>query len=167
MSNIQLDPPSIGGRGPKGLSQLMLGMGVGTMMALFFGIVAIWVAYTSMRIDVKTGQQAVLIRRTGLNLNAGQELAPPPENGQYFKGIQTGGANNGVLTEGRYFYNPLYWDWEIKEQMVIPEGDLGIRISLVGEPLPVGAVLAAEGQKGIRRSAPSRAISLQLVCGTN
>jgi regulator of protease activity HflC (stomatin/prohibitin superfamily) len=151
MSNIQLDPPAYGGRGPKGLSQLMLGMGVGTMMALFFGIVAVWVAYTSMRIDVRTGEQAVLIRRTGTDLKPGQELAPPPENGQYFKGVQSGGPNNGVLTEGRYFYNPLFWDWEIKEQMVIPEGELGIRISLVGEPLPQGAVLAAEGEKGIRR----------------
>ena len=151
MSNLELEPPSPGRKGPKGLSQLLLGMGVGTTMALFFGIIGMWVAYTSMRIDVKTGQQAVLIRRTGIDLKPDQELAPPPENGQYFKGVQTGGTNNGVLTEGRYFYNPLYWDWEIKEQTVIPEGMLGIRISLVGKPLPQGQVLAVEGQKGIRR----------------
>lgn len=151
MNSLELEPPGKRGPGPRRLSQLLLGMGVGTMMAFFFGIVAIWIAYTSMRIDVRTGQQAVLVRKTGIDLLPGQELAPPPENGRYYKGVQSGGPGNGVLTEGRYFYNPLYWDWEIKEQMVIPEGMLGIRISLVGDPLPPGAVLAGEGQKGIRR----------------
>ena len=41
------------------------------------------------------------------------ELAPAPKNGAYSKGVQAGGPNNGVLTEGRYFYNPFYWSWEV------------------------------------------------------
>ena len=48
----------------------------------------------------------------------------------YYKGVQTGGPNNGVLTEGRYFYNPYFWSWEISPQFVVPGDKIGIRIAL-------------------------------------
>ena len=148
--SIELPSPDRGRR-PKGFSQILLGMGLSTGLAILFGIIGLVIAYNKLRLDVPTGKQAVLIRKTGLDLQPDQELAPPPENGQYFKGVQAGGVNNGVLTEGRYFFNPLEWGWEVKEQMIIPEGQLGVRVSLVGEDLPVGQVLAEDGQKGIRR----------------
>ena len=79
------------------------------------------------------------------------ELAPPPRDGKYYyKGVQTS-PNKGVLTEGRYFYNPFYWDWEIGPQFVVTDGKIGVRVSLQGDDLPPGRVLAEPGQKGILR----------------
>ena len=106
--------------------------------------------YNSCKVEVGTGQQAVLIRKVGIDLDPEMELAPAPKDGKYYyKGVQTGGPNNGVLTEGRYFYNPFYWDWEITPQFVVPDGKIGIRIALSGEDLPAGQILAEQGQKGI------------------
>jgi regulator of protease activity HflC (stomatin/prohibitin superfamily) len=111
---------------------------------------AYW-AYNACKVEVDTGKQAVLIRRVGLDLGRDQELAPAPREGRYYKGVQTDGPNGGVLTEGRYFYNPYYWSWEISDQCVIPSGKIGVRIALDGEDQPAGAILADPGQKGILR----------------
>ncbi len=111
--------------------------------------VILW-AYNACRIEVDTGQQAVLIRKVGLDLPRDQELAPPRKDGStYYKGVQTEGAYGGVLTEGRYFYNPFFWDWEISKQFEVPSGKLAVRIALDGADLPAGQILAQEGQKGI------------------
>jgi regulator of protease activity HflC (stomatin/prohibitin superfamily) len=110
------------------------------------------VAYNACKIEVGTGEQLVLIRRVGLDLERDMELAPAPKDGKsYYKGVQAYGPNNGVLLEGRYFYNPFYWSWEIMPQFVVPNDKIGIRIALSGDDLPIGQVLAEEGQKGITR----------------
>ena len=110
---------------------------------------ALW-TYNACRIEVDTGEQAVLIRRVGLDLPRDQELAPPRKDGSsYYKGVQTEGDHGGVLTEGRYFYNPIYWDWRISKQFEVPNGKIGIRIAMAGDELPQGQVLAGAGQKGI------------------
>lgn len=122
---------------------------------LGFGLVALGgvvIGYNACKIEVETGQQAVLIRKTGLDLEPDMELAPPPSKEQgYYKGVQAGGPNNGVLTEGRYFYNPYFWEWEISPQFVVPDGRIGIRVALSGTDLEPGQVLAEPGQKGILR----------------
>ncbi len=125
-------------------------MAVGGLFLLGLGLsIAI---YNACKIDVGTGQQVVLIRREGLELEPDMELAPPPKDGRdYYKGVQSGGPNNGVLTEGRYFYNPYYWSWEISPQFVVPGDKIGIRVALSGDDLPAGQVLAQPGQKGILR----------------
>ncbi len=106
--------------------------------------------YESCKIEVGTGQQVVLIRKVGLDLERDMELAPPRKRGgEYYKGVQTEGPYRGVLTEGRYFYNPFFWTWEISPQFVVPNDKIGIRIALDGEELGAGQVLAKEGQKGI------------------
>jgi regulator of protease activity HflC (stomatin/prohibitin superfamily) len=111
---------------------------------------AVMWAYNACRIEVDTGQQAVLIRKVGLDLPRDQELAPPRKDGSsYYKGVQIEGAYGGVLTEGRYFYNPFFWDWEISKQFEVPNGKIGIRIALDGSDLPQGQILAEPGQKGI------------------
>ncbi|GAC1465919.1 MAG: SPFH domain-containing protein [Isosphaeraceae bacterium] len=126
-------------------SSALIGIGLVTL-----GIVV--TTYNSCKIEVQTGEQAVLIRREGLDLEPEMELAPPPRDGRtYYKGVQTGGRNQGVLTEGRYFYNPFYWDWEITKQFEVADGKIGIRVALNGEDLPAGQVLAEPGQKGILR----------------
>jgi len=120
--------------------------------ALLVPPLAALAAYNSCKIEVGTGKQAVLIRRVGLDLGRDQELAPARREGKhYYKGVQTEGPYGGVLTEGRYFYNPFYWAWEITDQFVIPSGKIGIRIALDGDDLPSGVILAEPGQKGILR----------------
>ncbi len=122
-------------------------------MAALAGVpLAALIAYNSSKIEVDTGKQAVLIRKVGIDLQAGMELAPPRRgDGAYYKGVQTEGTFGGVLTEGRYFYNPFYWGWEVDDQFVVPGGKIGIRIALDGDDLPAGDILAAPGQKGILR----------------
>lgn len=123
------------------------GMGIGLAIVL----ASIALVYNMCKIDVGTGMQVVLIRKTGLDLKPEMELAPPPENNRFYKGIQSGGPNNGVLTEGRYFYNPYFWDWEITKQFEVPDGKIGVKVALAGTDLPAGHVLAEPGEKGILR----------------
>ena len=69
-----------------------------------------WAPTTPARSRSDTGKQAVLIRRVGLDLAARPGAGPAPQGRPaYYKGVQTEGAYGGVLTEGRYFYNPFYW----------------------------------------------------------
>jgi regulator of protease activity HflC (stomatin/prohibitin superfamily) len=136
----RLPPP----RRPRGV------MALGGLLLLGLGLVL--AVYNSSKIDVGTGQQAVLIRREGLELESDMELAPSPKDGRaYYKGVQSGGPHGGVLTEGRYFYNPYYWTWEITPQFVVPGDKIGIRIALSGDDLPAGQIMAEPGQKGILR----------------
>lgn len=67
------------------------------------------------RIEPEAGEIAVLIRKTGQNLKAGQVIAI--EKGQ--KGIQL-----EVLSEGRYFKNPYTWSWKIRRILDVPAGKL-------------------------------------------
>lgn len=137
---------------PRPPRALMLGA-AGALAVPIVVVIAGVIAYNSCVLEVPSGSQAVLIRKTGLDLPPDAEIAPPPGKDGYYKGVQP-----GVLTEGRYFYNPFYWDWEIRPQFEVENGKLGVRVALVGDDLPIGQVLAEEGQKGIRRDVlrPSR-----------
>ena len=91
---------------------------------VFFGVLAvvsIWTIYTSFRIDVGSGEIAILIRKTGMDLKNGEEIAPTAD----YKGVQ-----RAVLTEGRYFYNPYSWSWQVIAQQEIEPGKMGVKISL-------------------------------------
>ncbi|MGE0755631.1 MAG: SPFH domain-containing protein [Pirellulaceae bacterium] len=113
------------------------GFGMLIVVAAIGGVIA----YGMCRIEVPTGYMAVLTKKTGKDLTNGDEIAPSAE----YKGVQ-----KEVLTEGRYFYNPWHWDWEVVPQVEIPQGKLGVRIRLYGEELPFGSIIAAgEDQKGI------------------
>src|SRR3954447_8808290 len=100
-------------------------------VGLGFAAIAVVAMYELCKVEVGTGQQAVLIRRVGLELEPQMELAPARKGGRlYYKSVQTEGPNRGVLTEGRYFYNPLYWSWEIGPQFIIPDNKIGVRVAL-------------------------------------
>lgn len=144
--------PVIGPGGPAGRRP-----GRGFRFLALFGLACvvlgtISVVYHACKIEVGTGEQAVLIRLAGLDLEPEMELAPPRKDGKsYYKGVQTEGPNGGVLLEGRYFYNPWFWSWEVSPQFVVPSDKIGIRVALSGDDLPEGQVLAEPGQKGILR----------------
>lgn len=99
----------------------------------------------------------VLIENAGDELPPGQILAKPGQ-----KGIRA-----DVLTAGRYLLDPKAEQWERHPIVHVDAGELphvangkltpgrmpevGVLTSLVGEPLPAGEFLAADGQRGIRR----------------
>lgn len=96
------------------------------------------------RIEVPSGKIAVLMRKTGEEISNDMEIVPETMTGQ-FKGIE-----EKVLTEGRYFYNPWNWDWDVVDQVEIPENRLGVRIRLYGDDLGYGNLIADDqSQKGI------------------
>lgn len=109
------------------------------LLLVVVGVSSIWTVYTSFRIDVSSGEIAVLIRKTGLDIANGDEIAPTPEH----KGIQ-----REVLAEGRYFYNPYIWSWQVIKQIEIAPGDMGIKISLAGDDLGYGDFLARVDENG-------------------
>jgi regulator of protease activity HflC (stomatin/prohibitin superfamily) len=115
-------------------------LGLGTAGILLGVVVFGWVLYRQFLIDVPKEHIAILIKKEGVDLENSDQVAPDEDH----RGVQ-----RAVLTEGRYFRNPFYWDWKIVPQVAIPDGMMGIRISLAGEDLPYGEFLAklnADGQ---------------------
>ncbi|MEJ7590050.1 MAG: SPFH domain-containing protein [Planctomycetaceae bacterium] len=116
------------------------GAGLLAVMLLSGFVVALsWMVYSSFRIDVGSGEIAVLTHKVGNDLTNGQEVAPD----ETFKGIQ-----KKVLTEGRYFYNPYAWSWDVVKQTEIMSGEMGVMISLTGDDLGYGEYLAKVDPNG-------------------
>ncbi len=120
--------------------------------------VLVYELYNAFLIEVPNKNMAILLHKTGKDLDNSDSIAPSDE----YKGVQP-----AVLTEGRYYYNPYNWAWTVVPQIEIPAGKLGVRIRLYGENLPTGELIAfKESQKGIVPEVllPSRyAINAQLV----
>jgi regulator of protease activity HflC (stomatin/prohibitin superfamily) len=96
------------------------------------------------RVEVPSKKIAVLVKKTGADLANDTEIVSEADFDK-FKGIQ-----EKVLSEGRFFYNPWKWDWQIVDQVEIPENRLGVRIRLYGEDLGYGNLIAdTPQQKGI------------------
>lgn len=100
----------------------------------------IWI-WAFCRFYVAPGQMAVIISKVGEPLPPDQILA-----GDGQKGVRA-----DVLGEGRYFLNPIFYDWEIFNCQRIAPGQVGVVTSKVGEELPQGEFLADDNQKGIWR----------------
>lgn len=116
--------------------------GVGLLAVMLLSGIAVafsWMIYSSFRIDVGSGEIAVLTHKVGSDLTNGQEVAPD----ETYKGIQ-----QKVLTEGRYFYNPYSWSWEVVPQTEIMLGEMGVMISLTGDDLGYGEYLARLDAQG-------------------
>lgn len=90
---------------------------------------------------VEKGKIAILIRKTGDPLPSGEIIARESQ-----KGIQL-----DPLPEGWHWRNPYTWDWEIRDQVVIRQGEVGVQIRNHGKPMPPGRVLADDGEKGVLR----------------
>ncbi len=109
------------------------------LFLLFMLCMASWMVYSSFRIDVGTGEMAILVHKVGKDLPNAEEVAPSAE----YKGVQ-----RDVLTEGRHFYNPYSWTWEVMKQVEIPTGKIGVKVSLTGKDLGYGEFLAQVDGKG-------------------
>ena len=120
------------------------------VFALFPIFVLPYFIYTQCRIEVPIKHMAILIHKTGKNLENGQEIAPVFTKEDGTKVREYRGVQSEVLGEGRYFFNPYCWDWVIAPQIEIPEGKLGVRTRLYGDNLTPGNLIAwKENEKGI------------------
>ena len=108
-------------------------------IAVVLLVVAATLLLRSFLINVERGEVAVLIKKTGRDLPNGLEIAPSEE----YKGVQ-----RELLNEGRHWRNPYVYEWEVRPQVVIPNGKLGLLVSLTGDDLPGGQFLAAVGDDG-------------------
>lgn len=107
---------------------------IGTPLALLMG-------YFLCRVEVPARHMAVLIKRTGKDLDNDMEIAPDAS----YKGVQ-----KEVLAEGRHFYNPYAWDWVVVPQVEVPQGKLGVLIRLYGDDQGYGEIIARdEAHKGV------------------
>lgn len=109
---------------------LLFIIAIGVFLFVWFGC----------RIEPRSDEIAILIKKTGRNLPSGQLIALRPEE----KGIQL-----EVLPEGRYFRNPYTWAWKMSKITDIPAGKLGVITRLYGEDLLPSEIIAREGKKGI------------------
>ena len=111
-------------------------------------VVASFFLYQAFKVEVPPRKIAVLIKKWyGPDLPTHMEIAPAPEapDDVEYKGVQL-----AVLKEGRAFYNPYTWEWEIYDQVEVPQGKVGVVIRLFGDDLPHQQILAREpNQKGI------------------
>lgn len=94
------------------------------------------------RFYVGPNEMAIVTAKNGEPLEPGQILARDHQ-----KGIR-----EEPLGEGRHFLNPIFYDWEIIDVILVRPGKVAVVTSKVGETLPQGEFIAERGQKGIWRS---------------
>lgn len=123
-------------------------------------LVAICYVWFVQRIEVPSGKLLVLIRKVGRTLPAEAEnqvvlypallekLGEKPGSTAY-KGIVY-----EPLPEGRYFYDPYFWDYRVVDPVVLAKGNtedsldqIGVKIRKYGKPLPAGRVVATEADE--------------------
>lgn len=102
---------------------------------------AVWL-WGFCRFYVGPNHMAIITAKSGEPLQPGQILA---KTGQ--KGIQ-----EETLGEGRHFLNPVFYDIEIMQAIMVPPGKVAVVTSKVGTILAEGEFIAERGQKGIWRS---------------
>lgn len=119
----------------------MLPLGILVVVAPIFLLAFGYFVYVNTVIDVPKGKVAILIQKTGTDLGNSEEVAVNPDQ----KGVQI-----QLLGAGRYFKNPYYYDWEVIDEVEIPEDKFGVVVRLAGKELPHGQFLAtSKDEKGI------------------
>lgn len=124
---------------PRTLRNLLLSLGA---LAAFWlvGYEGFWV-WTVKNTVVPEDQMLVLLAKTGKAMPPGQIIAEPGEKGVLLEPLGT----------GRHFINPFLYERQLKPQVVVPAGQVGIVVAKYGSRLPVGEFLASSGQIGIQR----------------
>jgi len=111
-----------------------------SLLLLFTALIAFIFVWGFCRVYVPAGHMAIITAKTG--------AAPAPgalvvERGQ--KGIW-----REPLAEGRYFFNPITYDWKILPALSVPVGKVAVITAKTGAELPPGQILAANpGDKGV------------------
>ncbi|MFH1746362.1 MAG: SPFH domain-containing protein [Planctomycetota bacterium] len=110
------------------------------------------------RVEVGAGEVLVLVRKVGEDLPSistggkklseavrGQVVLHPEllkELNEPVDSIRYKGIMYEVLPEGRYFYDPFFWERIKRKAIVISQDEIGIRIRRYGKPLSDGKIVA-------------------------
>ena len=80
-------------------------------------LVVLWVGFkwTAMRVYVGSDEALVITNKFGAPLPQGFVVAPVGTN---YKGVQ-----EEVLGPGRYFFDPVEYEWQVVKQVDVPAGD--------------------------------------------
>jgi hypothetical protein len=122
----------------------LLGIVIGVVVVLLVGYLFVyegfWV-WVVENTDVPADKMLVLIAKTGKEMPPGQIIANEGQKGVLLK----------PLGPGRHFINPFLYERQIRPQVLINGGEIGLLISKFGDELPPGEFLAGPGQRGIQR----------------
>jgi hypothetical protein len=117
-------------------------IGLVTLFVLGYVVIyeGFWV-WTVENTDVPADKMLILIAKTGKEMPPGQIIAQPGQKGVLLE----------PLGPGRHFINPFLYERQLKDQVVIRGGEVGVVIAKHGAELPAGEFLAGPGQRGIQR----------------
>jgi hypothetical protein len=112
------------------------------LIAFFYIVVyeGIWV-WVVENTEVPPDKMLILVAKTGKEMPAGRIIAGPGEKGVLLEPLGT----------GRHFVNPFFYERQLKNQVVVGPGQIGIVVNKFGKELPSGEFLADESQRGIQR----------------
>lgn len=114
------------------------------------------------RVEVGPGEILLLVRKVGEPLPAQAESAPdlgaPGQQVVLYPALltQLGEAPTSTrfkgiiyqpLPEGRYFYDPFFWERIVQPAIVISDDELGLLVRKYGRPLPAGKIVATEANE--------------------
>jgi hypothetical protein len=112
------------------------------IIALLYVVVweGLWV-WTIKNVVVPPDQMLVLVAKTGKEMPPGRIIAEKGEKGVLLE----------PLGPGRHFINPFLYERQLKPQVVVGPGQVGVVVAKFGNDLPTGEFLAGEGDRGIQR----------------
>jgi hypothetical protein len=118
----------------------LMGAAIVLLLAWFFLYEGFWVWVVENTV-VPPDKMLVLIAKTGKEMPAGQIIADAGQKGVLLE----------PLGPGRHFVNPFLYERQLKNQVVVKGGEVGVVISKFGKELPSGEFLAGAGERGIQR----------------
>ncbi len=98
----------------------------------------VWVVENT---DVPPDKMLVLVAKTGSSMPPGQIIASPGQKGVLLE----------PLGPGRHFVNPFLYERQLKDQVVVHGGEIGVVINKSGKELPSGEFLGGPNDRGIQR----------------
>jgi regulator of protease activity HflC (stomatin/prohibitin superfamily) len=147
-------PPPSGAAQPwrDGMPQLPKIPGRVALLLLIPLLVVLGVCYWwfVQRVEVGPGEVLVLVRKVGQALPAeaeGQVVLYPAlleELGEPADSVKYKGVLYDVKPEGRFFYDPFFYERDVRKATFIEQDEIGILIRKYGQPLPPGKIVATE-----------------------
>lgn len=122
------------------MKKLIIATLVVLALGYFFLYEGFWV-WVIESTDVPPDKMLVLVAKTGKEMPPGKIIAGPGEKGVLLEPLGT----------GRHFINPIFYERQLKDQVVVGPGELGVVINKFGKELPSGEFLGGEGERGIQR----------------
>lgn len=118
----------------------VIGAVVAVLLAYFVVYEGFWVWVVENTV-VPADKMLVLVAKTGESMPPGQIIASPGQKGVLLE----------PLGPGRHFINPFMYERQLKDQIVVHGGEIGIVINKHGKELPAGEFLAGPDERGIQR----------------